>query len=183
MDDGRVYRVCYDAMYVTWEANGSFENDLEKGEVTVNEKTLRFVSLTVPIVEEENGSCVANAQIDRNGAVKVSLQSDGTIVTRQLYDEGLRSDGDTLPKGYTVLYFHYNIPEEARKYLMVYTDQEILFYDLSFGWNENGPTKAPYTAQSLGEKFARQSKESAWIFFTTIVIPAIVVLIAPAVIV
>ena len=156
MDGETLYRARYDAMQVAWEAIGSFADDLKKGEVTRNEKTLRFVSLTVPIVEDESGSCIASAQIDRNGEVEISLHPNGTIVTRQQYDESLCSDGDALPKGYTVLYFHYDIPEAVRKYLMVYTDHEILFYDLSFGWDETGPTKVPYTAQILGGSFSRR---------------------------
>ena len=169
LDDGRVFCVRYDAMYVTWDAVGSFRSSLENGEVILNEKTLRFHCLTVPIAEEASGLRVATAVIDRDGAVKISLNTSGEIITRKTCDEILFSGSDPLPLGYTRILLDRGV--ENLPYLIVHTDSETYFYEWYQLTQEN---PKGYTASRMGESLVNEREQNNKWFFVHIIVPAII---------
>ena len=169
MDDGRVFCVRYDAMYVTWDAVGSFRSSLENGEVILNEKTLRFHCLTVPIAEEASGLRVATAVIDRDGAMEISLNTSGEIITRKTCDEILFSGSDSLPLGYTRIMFDHGV--ENLPYLIVHTDNETYFYEWYQLTQEN---PKGYTASRMGESLVNEREQNNKWFFVHIIVPAII---------
>ena len=174
LDDGRVFCVRYDATYVTWDAVGSFRSSLENGEVILNEKTLRFHCLTVPIAEEASGLRVATAVIDRDGAVEISLNTSGDMITRKTCDEILFSGSDSLPLGYTRILLDRGV--ENLPYLIVHTDSETYFYEWHQLTQEN---PKGYTASRMGESLVNERKQNAKFFFFSVILPILLCVAIP----